>query len=63
MVEKLLKLLVDEVDHELFQGVEVEDLKTSDIQYTDEVDLYAVSALSIIQRNIKSFTKIVISKY
>ena len=44
MVEKLLKLLVDEVDHELFQGVEVEDLKTSDIQYTDEVDLYAVSA-------------------
>merc|ERR1719282_1169545 len=37
MVEKLLETLVSVVDEELFQGVELENLKTSDIQDTNKV--------------------------
>jgi len=39
MVEELLKFLIDEVDHQLLQSVELEDLKSSNVQDTNEVHL------------------------
>merc|ERR1719422_1753131 len=39
LVEELLELLVDIVDTDLFKGVEFENLKTSNIQDTNVVDL------------------------
>ena len=37
MVEELLKLFVDKVDHQLLQGVELKDLESSNVQNTNEV--------------------------
>ena len=39
MVEELLQLLVDKVDHELLEGVELEDLEAGNVEHADEVDL------------------------
>ena len=39
VVEELLQLLVDKVDTDLLKGVELEDLKTGDIQDTNKVNL------------------------
>ena len=39
LVEKLLKLLIDVVDADLFKAVIVEDLKAGDIEDTDVGDL------------------------
>ena len=36
VVEELLQFLIGEVDAELFEGVQVEDLKTSNVQHTNE---------------------------
>ena len=38
MVEELLQLLVTKVDTDLFKGVKFEDLKTSNIQNSNEID-------------------------
>ena len=35
----LLKLFIDEVDTDLFKGVELEDFKAGDVQHADEGDL------------------------
>ena len=40
MVEELLELFVTEVDADLFKRIEFEDLKTSDVEDADEVDLW-----------------------
>ena len=39
VVEELLQLLVDKVDHQLLEGVELEDLEAGDVEHADEVDL------------------------
>ena len=39
MVEELLELFVTEVDADLFEGVELKNLKTSNVKDADEVDL------------------------
>ena len=39
VVEELLQLLVDKVDHELLKDVQLEDLEPGDVEHTDEVDL------------------------
>lgn len=36
MVEKLLQLLIGDVDANLLKGIELEDLKPCNIQYTNE---------------------------
>ena len=40
MVEELLELFVTEVDADLFEGVELKNLKTSNVKDADEVDLW-----------------------
>ena len=40
MVEELLELFVTEVDADLLKRVEFEDLKASDVEDADEVDLW-----------------------
>lgn len=39
MVEELLQLFVDKVDHELLEGVELEDLKACNVEDANEADL------------------------
>ena len=46
MVEELLELFVTEVDADLFKRIEFEDLKTSDVEDADEVDLWGKLAVS-----------------
>lgn len=36
-VEKLLQLLVGKINAELFKTVDIEDLESKDIQYTNEI--------------------------
>ena len=38
VVKELLKLLITKVDANLLKGVELEDLKTSNIQHSNEID-------------------------
>ena len=38
MVEELLELLVTEIDANLLEGVKFEDLKTGNIQNSNEID-------------------------
>ena len=40
VVEKLLKLLVDKVDGDLFKPVVLKDLKTSDVEHSAEVGFF-----------------------
>jgi len=40
MVKVLLQFLIDKVDHKLLKGVEIKDFESSDIQYTNKVDLF-----------------------
>ena len=49
MVEELLETLVSVVDEELFQGVELENLKTSDIQDTFDMKLSISHTEKMIQ--------------
>ena len=37
MVEELLQLLITEVDTDLFKGVELKDLKTSNVKHSTKV--------------------------
>ena len=46
MVEELLELFITEVDADLFKRIEFEDLKTSDVEDADEVDLWGKLAVS-----------------
>ncbi len=49
VVEKLLELLVAEVDAHLLEAVEVEDLKTSNVQNADERDPVAKMSNVFVQ--------------
>ena len=40
MVEELLELFVTEVDTDLFEGVELKNLKAGNVEDADEVDLW-----------------------